>query len=124
MGYRPHPKHAATDSDNPRAWGTCDRTGFVHNLGDLRWDRQWAGNQIINTRFLVGPDYLDIPQEQLRSLVIPADPEPIFNARPENYVVDETDWRATQDLEIRETQDGELRVTQPSETEAVTESTE
>ena len=123
MSWRVHPRHAGTDPDNPRTWGTCDRSGFVHNLGDLRWDRQWAGNQLINKRFLVGPDYLDVPQEQLRTLVLPADPAPVFNARPENYVVDETDWLSTQDNDIVETQDGSLIVTQPSATEAESEGT-
>lgn len=120
---RPHPKHAETDPDNPRAWGTDDRSGFVHNLGDLKWQMQWGGNELINTRVLVGPDYLDGPQQQLRTLVLPADPAPLFNARPENYVVDETDWLTTQDGDIVETQDDSLIVTQPSATEAATEGT-
>lgn len=121
MGFRPHPKHAETNPDFPRAWATDDRSGFVSNLGNLRWEVQWAGNQLVKTGFLVGPDYLDKPQEQLRTLVLPADPPPIMNARVEPYTIDETDWRTTQDGDIRETQDGSLRVTQPSQTEAETE---
>ncbi len=89
---------------------------------------QWAGNQLINTQLLVGEDNYDKPQEQLRTLILPADPAPLFNARPENYVVDETDWLSTgvrpdNPNDILETQDGELIVTQPSATEAESEGT-
>jgi len=124
MSWRPHPLRADTNPDHPRGWATDDRSGFVTNLHKLRWQLQWSGNQLINTRFLVGEDNYDKPQEQLRTLILPPDPAPLFNARPENYVVDETDWRTTQDGDIRETQDGELRVTQSSETESVTEGTD
>lgn len=126
MSWRPHPKWADVDPDNLRglAWSTSDRSGFVTNHKKMRWQYQWAGPQLINTRILVDASELDVPQEQLRSIVIPADPDPLFNARPEPYTIDETDWRVTQDEEIRETQDGDLRVTQPSQYEAETEGTE
>jgi len=79
--------------------------------------------QLVRTGFLVHTDFLDIPNEQFRTLIIPPDPDPLFNARPEPYTIDETDWRVTQDGSIRETQDGALRVVQSSETEAETEGT-
>ena len=79
--------------------------------------------QLVRTGFLVHTDFLDIPNEQFRTLIIPPDPDPLFNARPEPYTIDETDWRVTQDSSIRETQDGALRVVQSSETEAETEGT-
>ena len=44
---------------------------------------------MINTRFLVGAPFLDIPQEQLRTIKIPPDPDPVFNARPEPYSMEE-----------------------------------
>mgnify|MGYP001195876384 CR=1 FL=1 len=123
MGWRPHPKHADTDPDAPRAWATDDRSGFQINQYKMSWQYQWAGNQLINLRILVGPDNLDKPQEQLRTLILPPDPPPIYNARPEPYVMDETDWRTTQDDDYRITQNDELRVTQPSQYEATDEST-
>lgn len=123
MSWRPHPRMADVDPDNPDAWATCDRCGLLCNHSKMHWDMQWAGNQIINKRFLVCELCIDIPQEQLRTLILPPDPAPLFNARPEPYTIDETDWRVTQDEEIRETQDGDLRVTQPSQYEAETEST-
>ena len=117
MSWRPHPKRADTDPDYPQSWGTDDQSGFVTNLHKMRWQMQWAGNQLINLRYLVHPDFLDEPQEQLRTLIIPVDPPPLFNTRPEPYEIDETNWRTTQDGDmfdptgIRETQDDELRVT-------------
>lgn len=121
MTHRPHPKHADVDLNNLSAWSTSDRSGMIYNHRKLYWQYDYSGSQLINKRILVGQDELDVPQVQLRTIVIPADPAPLFNARPEPYVIDETDWRVTQDGEIRETQDGELRVTQPSQTEATEE---
>jgi hypothetical protein len=123
MARRPHPRRAGVDIDRPVAWATDDRSGFICNHSDLRWEVQWAGMQLVRTGFLVHTDFLDIPNEQFRTLIIPPDPDPLFNARPEPYTIDETDWRVTQDSSIRETQGGALRVVQSSETEAETEGT-
>jgi len=89
----------------------------------MSWQYQWAGNQLINLGSLVCEHCVDVPQEQLRTIILPPDPSPLFNARPEPYTIDETDWRVTQDSDIRETQDGDLRVTQPSQYEAESEGT-
>jgi hypothetical protein len=37
---------------------------------------------------------VDIPQEQLRLLILPPDPVPLMNARPENYVQDDNPMSA------------------------------
>jgi|SRR5215831_7637353 len=89
MAWRPHPKNAVVNPSNPRAWGTCDRSGFIHNLENLREEFDWAGTQLINKRFLVGQRFIDVPQEQLRTIKIPPDPDPVFNARPESYSMEE-----------------------------------
>lgn len=81
--------HAEVDPNAPRAWATCDRCGANWNHYRLSWDRQWAGPQIINRRFLVCPPCTDVLQPQLRTIVIPPDPPPILNARPEPYAMDE-----------------------------------
>lgn len=86
---RPHPRRARTDPSAPRAWGTCDRSGFVANQKDLVWQMEWAGTQLINKRVLVAPDMLDKPQRQLGTIILPPDPVSIANARPEQYYVDE-----------------------------------
>lgn len=82
---RPHGK-AKVDRSNPRAWAVCDDCGFLYNRKDLAWQFQWAGAKTQNTNFLKCPKCLDELQEQLRVIVLPADPVPIANPRPEQYV--------------------------------------
>lgn len=89
MTYRPHPKRASVDPSNPRAWGTCDRSGFIHQWVNLVPEYAWEGTQLVNQNILVGPQFVDIPNEQFRSIRLPPDPPPILNARPEPYSVDE-----------------------------------
>jgi hypothetical protein len=86
---RPHPRRTRTNATDPSAWGTCDRSGFVAQHADLQWQFQWAGTQLINTRVLVAPDMLDIPQRQLGTIILPPDPVSIIQARPEPYPIDE-----------------------------------
>ena len=89
MAFHPSPKGARTDPTNPQAWATCDRTGFIQNHVNLCWQYEWAGNQLINKRLLIRPQSLDKPNPQFRALVLPPDPKPIMNARPEPYTIDE-----------------------------------
>jgi hypothetical protein len=90
---RPHPRRARTDPQSPRGWGTDDRSGFVGNHQNLQWQMEWGGLKLYNKRLLVYPDMYDTPQEQLRAIVIPPDPQPIMNARPEGYSFDESTFR-------------------------------
>lgn len=101
---RPHPRRARTNPQSPRAWATDDRSGFVGNHQDLCWQFDWRGTQLINTRVLVYPDQLDTPQRQLGTIVLPPDPTPIMNARPEQYAIDE------QPVSTRYTMDGRVRI--------------
>ena len=122
--WRPHPRNADTNPDYPRAWATDDRSGMITNCKIPAVGSRLGRPATDKTGFLVGADNYDIPNEQLRTLIIPADPPPLMNARVEPYVIDETDWRTIQqDNEIRTTQDGSLRVTQPSQSEATSEDT-
>lgn len=82
---RPHGR-ASISAARPRALGICDRCGAMLNHDELRWTFQWVGTKLQNTRMLVCEECYDIPQEQLRTIILPADPVPIANARPENYV--------------------------------------
>lgn len=84
---RPHGR-ATVDIGNQTAFAVCDRCGFLYNHNQLRWQFQWIGPRLQNIRMLVCDPCMDVPQEQLRTIVIPADPIPIMNARPENYVSD------------------------------------
>lgn len=67
---------------NPRAFAVCDRCGFLYNQVDLSFQYEWFGAQTQNTNMLVCNDCLDNLQEQFRTIVLPADPQPIQNPRP------------------------------------------
>lgn len=127
MSWRPHPRRTILDINNPDPWATSDRSGFIGNLSTLKFQWQYAGPTLINTGLMVNPDELDKPNEQFRTIVIPPDPNPLMNARPEPYVIDETDWLTAgtrgQGGAILNTQDESKLVTQPSATQAETEST-
>ena len=86
---RRHPRRAAVDRTSPRAWATDDRSGFIGNHENLRWQFDWAGTSLVNKRILVYEDELDKPQRQLGTVILPPDPPPIMNARPEPYAIDE-----------------------------------
>lgn len=86
---------ASVSSSNPRAFGICDRCGFLYNHNRLQWQFDYAGAGLINKRLLVCNSCNDIPQSQLRAIVLPADPTPIQNPRVQDYVAASTDQRAT-----------------------------
>ena len=52
--------------------------------------------RLLDTNLLVLPEYLDIPQRQLGTIILSPDPVPVLNARPENYPIDEIWPRLTQ----------------------------
>ena len=91
---RPHGR-ARVDTRNPRAFGICDRCGFLYNHSELRWQFDYAGAGLINRRILVCDICEDVPQAQLRNIILPADPTPILNARIQNYVDASVDSRTT-----------------------------
>jgi hypothetical protein len=78
----------------------------------LSWQFDWAGAGLINKRLLVCNNCTDTPQQQLRSIVLPADPPVIMNARPEYFIQAETDYRITQGNTVNATEDDKNRVTQ------------
>ena len=93
MAYASQSGRAFTDPSNPRAFGVCDRCAIWYNHDRLRWQYDWAGASIINKRILVCDICYDNPQEQLRAIVLPADPVPVMNPRVEPYAWDEVDRR-------------------------------
>ena len=122
---RPHGR-ASVSSSNPRAFGICDRCGFLYNHNRLSWQFDYAGAGLINKRILVCTPCNDIPQAQLRAIVLPADPMPVQNPRVQDYVAASTDQRITSGQntidpitglpvingDVRITQDDNTRVTQ------------
>lgn len=91
---RPHGR-AKVDARNPSAFGICDNCGFLYQLSELRWQMQWSGNKLVNLKQLVCRRCNDIPQTQLRAIVLPADPMPVLNPRVQNYQAASTNYRAT-----------------------------
>lgn len=73
----PKGKHVIIDPENPLALGICDATGFVFRHCDLVKQMEWRGNSLVWTGFMVGRPYVDIPNEQLRTPILRADPVPI-----------------------------------------------
>ena len=95
MAYASRSGRASTSTRTPRAFAVCDRCGIWYNHDQLSWQFDWAGASLINKRILVCRPCTDVPQNQLRSIVLPADPVPIKNPRVELYVADETGYTTT-----------------------------
>lgn len=58
----------------------CDRSGEMFEK--LYKQYEWAGNSKIWTGLWVGENYLDEPNEQLRTPVTKIDPKPLLHPRP------------------------------------------
>ena len=68
----------------------CDRCYCQYNLDQLQWQWDWKqGPRLFNLYKLVCPTCLDEPQESGRTIVLPPDPIPVANARPDNYNSDD-----------------------------------
>lgn len=98
MSYASRAGRARTNPRSPASHAICDRCGGRYNHVDLSWQYDWSGASLINKRILVCNHCTDTPQQQLRTIVLPADPPPIMNARPENFVNASTDYRVTSGL--------------------------
>jgi len=95
MGYASRAGRARTSSTNPQAHAICDRCGFRYNHVNLRWQYDWRGASLQNIRLLVCDTCYDEPQEQLRAIVVPADPVPIVNPRIQDFAAAESNTRVT-----------------------------
>lgn len=95
---RPQAKYVRVDSSSPSAAALCDRCGRQFNLRSLTWQYEWAGEKLYNTRALVCTqgDCLDVPQEQLRTIILPPDPPPLPNARVPYFDYEEQTVRIVQ----------------------------
>lgn len=126
MSYASKLGRARISARNPRAAAICDRCGFVFNHTSLSWQYDFAGASLINKRILVCDTCNDVPQSQLRNIILPADPTPIMNARIQDYKAAEINKRTTsgQDTtnfwtgipvpgnDVRITQNDDVRVVQ------------
>lgn len=109
MAWRFHGQ-AVVNPSAPRSFAVCDRCSRWFNIDKLGWQFQWAGPNLQNLRLLVCPSCMDVPQPQLKPRILPPDPMPTLNARPENFLIDDYDYRVTEDGDIRITEDGTPRV--------------
>jgi len=90
---RPHSRYRV-DSNAPRAKAVCDFCGQIWQHDSLVWQYEWNGPRLFNQRRLVCLPCNDRPQQQLRTIVLPPDPLPIMNPRPELYVTDDNPMSA------------------------------
>jgi hypothetical protein len=95
MAYASRSGRARTSARSPQAHAICDRCGFRYNHVNLKWQFDWSGASLVNRQMLVCNSCYDEPQQQLRAIVIPADPVPIQNPRIEYFVNAETNNRTT-----------------------------
>lgn len=73
-------------SRNPRALAVCQRCGFTYNRSDLVEQRQWQGLQLQSLHIWVCKQRcLDRPQIQLRTIILPPDPLPVWMPFPEMF---------------------------------------
>lgn len=108
-----HPTgRARVSARSPSALAVCQRCAFTYNRTDLRWQFQWQGMGLQNLNILVCDDCYDVPQQQLRAIILPPDPIPIDDPRPEPYQQEVPSYRVTQELDLRVTEGGEPRVTE------------
>lgn len=85
-------QHGSADVSptDPRAFGICDFCGFLYNLDVLQWQFDWRGPRLQNQRWLVCQSCNDKPQANgQKTYILPPDPVPVMNARPEYYIPDD-----------------------------------
>jgi hypothetical protein len=92
MAYASQSGRARTSARNPRAFAVCDRCGIWYNRVDLHPQFDWRGAQLQNLYIYVCTKCTDVPQEQLRAIILPADPVPIDQPRVEDFAAAETDY--------------------------------
>lgn len=109
----------SSSSVEPR--GVCDCCGFTYSLVDLKFQFEWAGATLQNTGFRHCPTCLDVPNQQLRAIIIPPDPVPVRDPRPDlNAIMVSTsgtyypaaNFLGTEDGKYLMTQDGKYLMTQ------------
>jgi hypothetical protein len=89
MAYRNRPKNSPVDPEDPRAEGQCDRCGMLWPLHKLTWQMAYRGFNPQSLGILVCPTHLDPLNILDAPLILPPDPEPVFNERSPTYSIDE-----------------------------------
>ena len=90
MAHRPKPKYASKDP-HQGPWVTCSRCGWIWSGVSMRFQFDYMGGSIPqSTGLLVCPRCEDEWDTQRKLLILPPDPAPFRNTRPENYMADES----------------------------------
>ncbi len=92
----PTGKFVKIDWNHPSALGICDYTGLVFNRKDLVKQMEWRGNALVWTGFYVGKPFAAKPNPQLIPPILPPDPVPILDPRPEKSSLET--WEVTYDV--------------------------
>jgi hypothetical protein len=92
MGSTNRTGRASVNPFDPRAFGICDRCGFLYNLAKLQYQYQWNGVALMNRGIKVCPTCHDEPSEFLRNIILPPDPLPVDQPRTEPYAIDEKNF--------------------------------
>ena len=93
-----HPTgRARVSARAPSCHGICDDCGFRYLRSQLRPKQQWAGVKLQTFNILVCKKCWDVPQQQLRTIIIPPDPRPVLNPRPEFDAVEVPSYMSTLD---------------------------
>lgn len=91
MSYASKAGRARTSAKSPVAQAVCDRCGMWYSITDTQFQFDWRGTALQCLWLRVCKRCLDVPQQQLRAIQLPADPVPVWQPRPENFVADEVD---------------------------------
>ena len=81
----PHDLHCPTSITAPEPVGVCDRCYRKFYLRDLVWQWEYSGDHLQNRRIRVCPQDLDIPNEQLRPIIIRGPEGSLRDPRPPQY---------------------------------------
>lgn len=91
MAYASRSGRARTSPNSPSAFGVCQRCSLWYNRCDLQNQVEWRGSALLPLYIFVCRECYDRPSEQLRAIVIPADPVPVRFPLTEPFLYDETD---------------------------------
>lgn len=87
MAYADRAGYARVDPQRPRAFGVCDGCGAWYNRNDLRVQYEYMGDSLGDTGQRYCRRCLSKPQPQLKPVLLPPDPVPISDPRPEVAVL-------------------------------------
>lgn len=90
MSYASKAGRARTRPRSPEAQAVCQRCGFWTQRNRLINQPAWRGAALLPINIYVCHRCLDVPTEQLRAIVLTADPVPVYKPFTEPFLADET----------------------------------